>query len=92
MELVIFDCDGALIDSDRISLRAQAEMLCELGVPTSYDACVRDFLGIGMPATLAAITAGLGRPVPPGWIDDLDQAIRTAFTHELTATLDIVEA
>ena len=45
-----------------------------------------------MPATLAAITAGLGRPVPPGWIDDLDQAIRTAFTHEFTATLDIVEA
>jgi beta-phosphoglucomutase-like phosphatase (HAD superfamily) len=37
-ELVIFDCDGVLIDSDWISLRVQAEMLCELGVPTSYDA------------------------------------------------------
>ena len=91
-DLVIFDCDGVLIDSDRISLRVQAEMLCELGVPTSYDACVRDFLGIGMPATLAAITARLGRPVPPSWIDELDQAVRTAFTHELTPTPGIVEA
>ena len=92
MELVIFDCDGVLIDSDRISLRVQAEMLCELGVPTSYDACVRDFLGIGMPATLAAITAGLGRPVPPKWIDDLEEAVRNAFTHELTPAPGIVEA
>jgi HAD superfamily hydrolase (TIGR01509 family) len=91
-ELVIFDCDGVLIDSDRISLRVQAEMLCELGVPTSYDACVRDFLGIGMPATLAAITAGLGRPVPPKWIDDLEEAVRNAFTHELTPAPGIVEA
>jgi HAD superfamily hydrolase (TIGR01509 family) len=91
-EFVIFDCDGVLIDSDRISLRVQAEMLCELGVPTSYDACVRDFLGIGMPATLAAITVRLGRPVPPKWIDDLDEAVRNAFTHELTPTPGIVEA
>jgi len=91
-ELVIFDCDGVLIDSDRISLRVQAEMLCELGVPTSYDACVRDFLGIGMPATLAAITVRLGRPVPPKWIDDLEEAVRNAFTHELTPAPGIVEA
>jgi HAD superfamily hydrolase (TIGR01509 family) len=90
--LVIFDCDGVLIDSDRISLRVQTEMLCEFGVPTSYDACVRDFLGIGRPATLAAITARLGRPVPPGWIDELDQAVRTAFTHKLTPTPGIIEA
>ena len=39
-----------------------------------------------MPATLVAITARLGRPVPPSWIDELDQAVRTAFTHELTPT------
>ena len=91
-ELVIFDCDGVLVDSDRISLRVQAEMLCELGVPTSYDACARDFLGIGMTATLAAITARLGRPVPPSWIDELDRAVRTACSHELTLIPGIVEA
>jgi len=63
-----------------------------VGCSDLHDACVRDFLGIGMPATLAAITAGIGRPVPPGWNDDLDQAIRTAFTRGLTASLDIAEA
>jgi HAD superfamily hydrolase (TIGR01509 family) len=91
-ELVIFDCDGVLIDSDRISLRVQAEMLCELGVPTSYDECVRDFLGIGMPATLVAIAARLGRPVPPSWIDELDRSVRNAFTHELAPVPGIVDA
>ena len=90
-DLAIFDCDGVLVDSDRTSLRVQAETLCELGVPTSYDACVRDFLGIGIPATLAAITARLGRPVPPSWIGELDHAVCTAFTHELTPTPGIIE-
>jgi beta-phosphoglucomutase-like phosphatase (HAD superfamily) len=91
-ELVIFDCDGVLIDSDRISPQVQAQMLCELGVATCYDACVRDFLGIGMPATLAAIAARFGRSVSPSWIDELDQAVRNAFTLELTSTPGIVEA
>jgi len=45
-----------------------------------------------MPATLAAIAARLGGPVPPSWIDELDQAVRTAFTHELTPTPGIFEA
>jgi beta-phosphoglucomutase-like phosphatase (HAD superfamily) len=49
--LVIFDCDGVLVDSDRISLRIQAEWITELGLETSYEDCVRDFLGLGMPAT-----------------------------------------
>jgi beta-phosphoglucomutase-like phosphatase (HAD superfamily) len=51
-ELVIFDCDGVLVDSARISLRIQAEWITALGLPTSYEDCVRDYLGLGMPATL----------------------------------------
>jgi beta-phosphoglucomutase-like phosphatase (HAD superfamily) len=51
-DLVIFDCDGVLVDSDRISLRIQAERLIELGLEATYEDCVRDFLGLGVPATL----------------------------------------
>jgi beta-phosphoglucomutase-like phosphatase (HAD superfamily) len=63
-ELVIFDCDGVLVDSDRISLRIQAERISLLGLETSYEDCVRDFLGLGMEATLEILTEHLGRPVP----------------------------
>jgi len=63
--LVIFDCDGVLVDSDRISLRIQAERISALGLPTSYEDCVRDFLGLGMPGTLRIVEERLGRPLPP---------------------------
>jgi beta-phosphoglucomutase-like phosphatase (HAD superfamily) len=53
--LVIFDCDGVLVDSDRVSLRIQAERISALGLEMSYEDCVRDFLGLGMPATLRIV-------------------------------------
>lgn len=92
VELVIFDCDGVLVDSDRISLRIQAEWITDLGLETSYEDCVRDFLGLGMPATLEILGKRLGRPVPSGWADGLDRAVREAFERELRPVPGIVEA
>jgi HAD superfamily hydrolase (TIGR01509 family) len=91
-ELLIFDCDGVLVDSDRISLRIQAERISALGLKMSYEDCVRDFLGLGMPATLRILTERLGRPVPEGWEAELDAAVRDGFRRELTAVPGVVEA
>ena len=91
-ELVIFDCDGVLVDSDRISLRIQAERISALGLETSYENCVRDFLGLGMPATLRILGERLGHPVPEGWEAELDAAVREGFRRELTPVPGIVEA
>jgi len=91
-ELVIFDCDGVLVDSDRISLRIQAEWITDLGLPTSYEDCVRDFLGLGMPATLRVLTERLGRPLPAGWREGLDAAVRAAFERELRPIPGVVDA
>lgn len=92
VELVIFDCDGVLVDSDRISLRIQAEWITELGLEMSYEDCVRDFLGLGMPATLRILGERLGRPVPSGWEKGLDRAVREAFERELRPVPGVVEA
>lgn len=91
-ELVIFDCDGVLVDSDRISLRVQAQWISALGLETSYEDCVRDFLGLGMPATLRILTERLGRPLPPGWEEDLNTAVRNAFRAELQPVPGVIEA
>lgn len=90
--LVIFDCDGVLVDSDRISLRIQAERISALGLETSYEDCIRDFLGLGMPATLRILAERLGRPVPEEWEAELDAAVRDGFQRELTPVPGIVEA
>lgn len=60
VELVIFDCDGVLVDSDRISLRIQAEWITALGLEMSYEDCVREFLGLSMPATSRILSERLG--------------------------------
>src|SRR6187549_75847 len=91
-ELVIFDCDGVLVDSDRISLRIQAERISALGLEMSYEECVRDFLGLGMPATLRILAERLGQPVPEGWEAELDEAVREGFRRELTPVPGIVQA
>ena len=89
---MIFDCDGVLVDSDRISLRIQAERISALGLELSYEDCVRDFLGLGMPATLRILAERLGRPVPEEWEEELDAAVRKGFRRELTPVPGIVEA
>jgi HAD superfamily hydrolase (TIGR01509 family) len=89
---VIFDCDGVLVDSDRISLRIQAEWISALGLETSYEDCVRDFLGLGMPETLRILTERLGRPLPSGWEEGLDAAVREGFRRELQPVRGVVEA
>jgi HAD superfamily hydrolase (TIGR01509 family) len=91
-ELVIFDCDGVLVDSDRISLRIQAERISALGLEMSYEDCVRDFLGLGMEATLRILAERRGRPVPEGWESELDAAVREGFQRELRAVPGVVEA
>jgi HAD superfamily hydrolase (TIGR01509 family) len=82
-ELVIFDCDGVLVDSDRISLRIQAERISALGLEMTYEDCVREFLGLGMEATLEILAERLGQPVPEGWEEELDAAVREGFRREL---------
>jgi HAD superfamily hydrolase (TIGR01509 family) len=91
-ELVIFDCDGVLVDSDRISLRVQAEWITSLGLPTTYEDCVRDYLGLGMPATLRLLAERLGRPLPEGWEEGLGAAVREAFRRELRPVPGVVRA
>lgn len=90
--LAIFDCDGVLVDSDRISLRIQAERIRALGLPLSDEDCVREFLGIGMPATLRRIEEWLGRPLPDGWEAELEAEVEAAFRRELQPVPGIVEA
>ncbi len=90
--LVIFDCDGVLVDSDRISLRIQAEWISALGLEMTYEDCVRDFLGLGMPATLRILAERLGRPLPSEWAEELDTAVREGFRHELRSVPGVVEA
>ncbi len=46
IDLVIFDCDGVLVDSEVISCRAHAEVLTRHGYPITADQVLKRFLGV----------------------------------------------
>lgn len=91
-ELVIFDCDGVLVDSEMITNRIFAQMLNELGIPISVEEMFERFVGRSMPQCLEIITGLLGHPVPDGFVDDYYSRSRTALKLELKAVPDIETA
>jgi HAD superfamily hydrolase (TIGR01509 family) len=63
--LLIFDCDGVLVDSEMIALDVLAKMLGELGWPIATAECRARFMGKSTSDVLAEIEEILGGPIPP---------------------------
>lgn len=92
IELVIFDCDGVLVDSERLALRVESAALARLGWPLTETEVAERFLGRSDSYVHAEIEARIGRPIPDEWTQELAEAYRAAYDAELTAVDGIVEA
>jgi HAD superfamily hydrolase (TIGR01509 family) len=64
--LLIFDCDGTLVDSELIALEVLSEMMGELGTPMSVAACLDAFMGKHNDDIVLEIERLIGRALPPG--------------------------
>jgi HAD superfamily hydrolase (TIGR01509 family) len=91
-ELVIFDCDGVLVDSEPISNRILAERLTATGLPTSTEDAIRDYMGRSWKSDQVLIEQRLGRPLPDGWVDGYHAEVFAAFERELEAVPGIAAA
>lgn len=65
--LVIFDCDGVLVDSEPAANRLLVRVLAEDGYDISYEECRRLFVGKTMNAVMVHVEAALGRPLGDHW-------------------------
>jgi beta-phosphoglucomutase-like phosphatase (HAD superfamily) len=83
VQLVIFDCDGVLVDSERISNRVLAEMLTAEGLPTSLEEALTEYKGLLLSDTVAGAEAKLGRSLPAGWVAEYESDRIEAFRREL---------
>jgi beta-phosphoglucomutase-like phosphatase (HAD superfamily) len=88
-DLVIFDCDGVLVDSELITNRIFARMLNEMGIPVSLDDMFEQFVGRSMPQCLELIAGLLGRPVPDEFVREYQARTAAALESELKAVPDI---
>ncbi|HET9382862.1 MAG TPA: HAD family hydrolase [Streptomyces sp.] len=82
-DLVIFDNDGVLVDSEPISNRFLAAYLTELGHPTSYEDSVRDYMGSALHRVHDLVHERTGRRLPPDFDDVFHGRVFAAFEREL---------
>ena len=90
-DLVIFDCDGVLVDSERLSIRLDVELLAALGWPMAEDEVVERWVGRTEAAMRAEIEEHLGRSVEAEWAAFSERYVE-AFAAELEPVDGVADA
>jgi HAD superfamily hydrolase (TIGR01509 family) len=83
-DLIIFDCDGVLIDSEIISARMLIASLADLGVQIDLPYVSRHFLGRSYPVVMQTIRQDFGLNLPPGFEEDYRDRLLEGFRNSLT--------
>jgi len=91
-DLVIFDCDGVLVDSEVISCRAHSETLTRHGYPITADEVLDRFLGVSDREARQAVEAELGRKLPDDFEVQVKQATLQFYAGDLRAILNVGDA
>ena len=90
--LVIFDCDGVLVDSEPISVQIDVEMFAEVGMTVSEQEVIERFVGRSPELLARAVEEQLGHPPPDGWEERGERRLRRAVVAELQPVAGIGEA
>jgi HAD superfamily hydrolase (TIGR01509 family) len=89
-DLVIFDCDGVLIDSERLAVRTESQILAELGWPLTEAEVIERFVGRSSVHMQAVIEENIGRPVD--WHEEFERRVRAVCERELTPVDGVIAA
>lgn len=92
LELVIFDCDGVLVDSEPISLGRLTAGLNRIGVGIDVETVRARFAGTSMVSIMDHIAADYGIVAPDGFVEAVKADTLRAFDAELTAMAGVAEA
>jgi HAD superfamily hydrolase (TIGR01509 family) len=91
LRLVIFDCDGVIVDSEPVANRILAESLTQLGWPMDATESTRIFLGVSLRDMVPTIEARIGGKVPETWRSAVAERIVSALADEARPIAGAVE-
>jgi D-ribulokinase len=91
-QLVIFDCDGVLVDSEAIALAVTRRTLGEAGLRLTDEETRKRFLGQRLDSVISRIESELGAPLPKAFAGDLSRDILASFARELKGVEGVREA
>ena len=92
MTLLIFDCDGVLVDSELLANAALAELMSALGHPMATAEAIETFAGRSLRDVLASAEALLGCPIPADLGAQAGRLLLERFRRELKAVAGVREA
>ena len=90
--LVIFDCDGVLVDSEPISLDVLLETVAQAGLDLSVEDANRQFLGRSMASVVKMLNDKHGVRLDPVSLDAMRQRLYAKFRNELEPIKGIADA
>jgi HAD superfamily hydrolase (TIGR01509 family) len=91
-DLVIFDCDGVVLDSEVVACRVEAEMFTRAGYPMTAEDVAGRFIGRSVASVLVEVAAEFGRAPPPDFAERLLAETLARFGAELEAMPGIAAA
>ncbi|MGH8185051.1 MAG: HAD family hydrolase [Steroidobacteraceae bacterium] len=91
-QLVIFDCDGVLVDSEPIACRTFTEALREIGLEVTQEETFDKFVGYSMKHCMELVETMLGRSAPENFVAELQSRTFARFKAELKAMPGIEQA
>ena len=82
-DAIIFDCDGTLVDSERLGNEVLIEYLEQFGVTLTVDEALARFHGIQMTECVAQLEALRGAALPASFVPELRERMARAFRARL---------
>jgi HAD superfamily hydrolase (TIGR01509 family) len=89
-DLVIFDCDGVLVDSERLAVAMESRILTEIGWPLSEAEVIQRFVGRSSAYMKVEIESVLGRSID--WWTEFEEPFRIICESELTPSDGVKDA
>ncbi len=89
---VIFDCDGVLVDTEWSANLVLAELITELGVPTTREQAIATYMGRSWASCMEILTGKLGQPPPDDLRDRYREGVTAAWKRDLQPVPGVVEA
>jgi HAD superfamily hydrolase (TIGR01509 family) len=91
-ELVIFDCDGVLVDSERLIVKVEAQILQERGWALTEEDVIREFVGLSDSAMRNRLSELVGEDLDADWDAEYTERYRAALADEVEAVPGVAAA
>ena len=92
MPLIIFDCDGVLVDSETLENEIAAQCLTDVGLPMTGAQARDRYIGLSSAAVIALVEGELGRKLPHDWLSNYHAISHRRLADEVEAVAGVALA